>query len=142
HRAWHDDVGEQQIEGVAAVDDRQGLDGAGHRDGLIAEALDLGCNRFAHELVVLDHKNGLGAALDQWRRGSRLDGLLQSGGARQVELDGRTMSLLAVDTDVSSRLLDETIDHAQPEASALADALSREERVENLVADSRRNAGS
>src|SRR5262249_43184995 len=40
------------------------------------------------------------------------------------------------------RLLDETIDHAEPEAGAFADALGREERIEDLVADSGVNAAA
>src|SRR5262249_235755 len=85
---------------------------------------------------------GLDTAFDQWRCSGRLDGLLQRGGARQVELDGRTVSLLAVDIDVPARLLDETIDHAQSKAGALSECLCREKWVENLFADSRRNANA
>ena len=43
------------------------------------------------------------------------------------------MAFLAVDLDMSRRLLDEAVDHAQAEAGALAGALRRKERVEHLV---------
>jgi len=43
------------------------------------------------------------------------------------------VALLAIDLDVAGGLLDESIDHAQAEAGALARALRRKERVEHLV---------
>ena len=42
------------------------------------------------------------------------------------------MSLLAGNLDVSAGLLDEAVDHAQPEARPLADVLRGEERLEDL----------
>src|SRR3979490_2603364 len=50
------------------------------------------------------------------------------------------MALLAVDLDVPGGLLDEAVDHAQPEAGALAGPLGGEERVEHLVEDAGGNA--
>jgi hypothetical protein len=50
--------------------------------------------------------------------------------------------LLAVHVDLPAGLLDEPVDHAQPEAGALAHALGREEWIEDLVADGRRNAAA
>src|SRR5262249_33953467 len=72
--------------------------------------------------------------------GSGLDYLLRLTRARQIQLDRGAVSLLAVDIDVSTRLLDETVDH--PEAGALADPLGGKERIEDLVADARGNAAA
>ena len=52
------------------------------------------------------------------------------------------MAFLAVDLDMPARLLDEAVNHAQPEAGSLADPLCREERLEDLVADCFRNAAA
>src|SRR5215510_13620391 len=41
-RARHDDIGEQQVEGLAALNDRQRLSAARHRNRLVTKALDLG----------------------------------------------------------------------------------------------------
>ena len=54
-------------------------------------------------------------------------------GRRQIELDRGAVADLAVDPDMPARLLDEAVDHAQPEARALADFLGGEERLEHLV---------
>src|SRR5439155_6045810 len=51
HRARHDDVGEQQVEGFAALEDGQRLSAARHRDRLVTEALDLGRDGFANQGV-------------------------------------------------------------------------------------------
>ncbi len=51
------------------------------------------------------------------------------------------MALLAVDHDVPGRLLDKAVDHAQPEAGALAGAFRGEERIEYLVEHRGRDAG-
>src|SRR5437762_12301717 len=58
---------------------------------------------------------------------------------RKVHLDGGAVAFLAVDLDVPGRLLDEAIDHAEPEPGALAGALRGEERIEHLVEDPRGN---
>ena len=57
--------------------------------------------------------------------------LLQSGRARQVDLDGRAVAFLAVDLDVAAGLLDEAVHHAEAEAGALADLLGGEEGLEH-----------
>src|SRR5258708_8023288 len=54
-RARHNDVGEQQIKRLAALDDRQRLSAARHRDRLVTEALDLGRDGFANQRFVLAH---------------------------------------------------------------------------------------
>src|SRR5690242_8545209 len=50
------------------------------------------------------------------------------------------MPFLAIDFDVTARLLDETIDHAQAQACPLANALGGEKRLENLLANCLWNA--
>ena len=52
------------------------------------------------------------------------------------------MAFLAVDLDVSARLLDETEHHAQAKAGALADLLGRKEGFENPFKQRGRNSGA
>ena len=70
------------------------------------------------------------------------DRLRLLGGARQIELDRRAETFLAVDLDVAARLLDEAVHHAQSQPGAFADLLGGEERLEHLVAQRGRNAGA
>src|SRR5207253_933191 len=71
-----------------------------------------------------------------------LRGKRGAGGRQQVHPDRGAVTFLAVELDVTGRLLDEAVDHAQAEAGALARSLRREERVEYLVENTSRNAGA
>jgi len=68
----------------------------------------------------------------------RLGGIVGIGdalliGLRQIERETRAVTDVAFDGDVSTRLLGETEDLAEPQPRALADALGREERLEDPV---------
>src|SRR5439155_2112319 len=79
------------------------------------------------------------ARLDRFARDD-LRGIADVTRARQIDFDRRAVFFLTVNLDVSTRLLDEAVDHAQPEAGSLAHLLGREERLEHLVANRRRDA--
>ena len=57
------------------------------------------------------------------------------GKSRQVAVEGAAPARLAHDLDVAAALLDDPVRAGEPEARALADALGREEGVEDPVAD-------
>ena len=71
-RPGHDDVGEQQIEFAAAVDDGERLGGIGGGQRACSRAPKLRDHVFAHQRIVLDHEDGLVAALDLPPAPSRL----------------------------------------------------------------------
>src|SRR5882724_6469283 len=114
------------------VDNFQSFRGVARFQGDVAKTLDLGDHISAHQRIVLDDQHNLMPTLDA--RGSlRLrGGLIQSGGAWQIDLDRRSVTFLAVNLDMPARLLDEAEHHAETEAGALADFLCREEGVEDL----------
>ena len=105
----------------------------------VAQAAQLLDDAGAHARLVLDHEDTLGAAR---HRTAFLDQqpIRVGFGARQIELDRGSPTDLAVDVDVALRLADEAIDHAEAEATSLADPLGREEGLEHLLEVSRRNA--
>src|SRR5262249_36513094 len=141
-RARHDDVGEQEIDALAAVDHLDRLDGVGSGVRGVAEAAQLRDDVLAHQPVVLDHQDGLAAAFGQSGRHTYGIAVALLAGARQVDLDGRAVTFLAVDLDVAARLLDQPVDHAEAETGALADLLGGEERLEHLVHDGGGNAAA
>ena len=112
HAAGHHDIAEHQIDLRDAFGNRQCVRGVGGLEGQITEAVQLGDDVAAHQRVVLDDENGLAAALRQPRGLDLLDLIGHLAGARQIKPDGGADALLAVDLDVPSRLLDETVDHA------------------------------
>ena len=57
--------------------------------------------------------------------------------ARQVDAEGRALARFAVDVDEAVVLLDDAVDGGQAQARALADALGREERLEDVAPASR-----
>ena len=137
----HDDVGEQEVERRAAIGDGKGFGAVGGRQRLVAEALELCADISAHQFIILDHQDGLVTALDLGALGPR-EFFRRGIGLRQIEAEGRAVALFAVDLDVSARLLDEAVDHAQAEPGALADFLGREERLEHPVDDIGPNSDS
>ena len=64
------------------------------------------------------------------------------GHAWQEKAKRRANSGLAVNADMSARLLDEAEDHAEAEAGALVPAFGREERLKNPMHDLRGHAAS
>src|SRR3954447_17292468 len=123
HDAGHDHVGEKQVDGGDLVDEAQRVGRVGRLQCAVAQALDLGHHIAPHQRIVLDDEDRFVAALDSRRDQCFRRGLLQSRRPRQVDLDGGAMALLAVDLDVSARLLDEAEHHAEAKAGTSADLL-------------------
>src|SRR5213592_3121502 len=86
-----------------------------------------------HLRIVLDEEDGLGTVPDppQLLRRARL---ALAADPRDVDLERRAMAGLAVDKHRAAALLDDAEHRRQPEAGALADALGREERLEDPCA--------
>jgi hypothetical protein len=61
---------------------------------------------------------------------------------RQEDPERGALADFAVDIDEAAGLLDDAVDGGEAEAGALADFLGREERLEDLVADLGRDAGT
>ena len=62
--------------------------------------------------------------------------------ARQEDAERGAFALLGIDIDEAASLLDDAVDRREPEAGALADFLGREERLEDLVDDIRRDTSA
>jgi hypothetical protein len=60
--------------------------------------------------------------------------------ARQVDAESGALAHFGFGIDIAARLLDDAIDHRQPEPGALADILGGEERLENLFHHLRRDS--
>ena len=58
----------------------------------------------------------------------------------QIDDEARALADLGIGEDEAARLLDDAVDGRQPEAGPLPHLLGREERLENLAEDARRNA--
>ena len=134
-------VNSRSTEGVVSMICK-GFGGVGRLERGVAEAFDLGHHIAAHQRVVLDDEDGLGAALDVGGNRGFGGGLVQSRRARQVHLDRGAVAFLAVDLDVPARLLDEAEHHAQTKAGALADLLGGEEGIEHLFQVCGRDPGA
>ncbi len=104
--------------------------------------MQLGVDVGAHQRIVLHHQDRLAAAFHLGRRWLCRDLLRRGIRLRQIELEGRAKTLLAVKLDVAAGLLDEAVDHAQPEPGSLAHTLGRKERIEHPVADRLGNSGA
>jgi hypothetical protein len=96
----------------------------------VAIALQDAAGERPNRLIVFDEENGLGAAGSGWHGGSgRADDRLH---ARQKDPERRADALRARDLEVAVALLDEPVDHGQPQPAALAWAVGREERLEQM----------
>ena len=93
----------------------------------------------SHQIVVLDDQDGLVAAY-QARLGRLLDRQGDARRLRQVDSHRRAVTFLAVDLDVSMRLFDKSVDHAEAEARPLIDVLGGEKGFEHIVQDRGGNA--
>jgi len=132
--ARHDEVGEDQVDRLAAREPGHGGGRIGNGVDAIAELGERLLRRPAHPGIVLDQQHALAAAR-QFRRRRFGTGvrLRRHVGARQVDLDARAVAELAVYLHVAVRLLDEAIDHGEAEAAALADRLGGEEGFEDVL---------
>ena len=98
--AGHDYVGEEQVDGPDGIDNLQGFGGIGRLERGVAETRDLGHDVSAHQRIVFDDEDDFITALDSRRYQRLRGGLVQSGCARQVHLDGSAVAFLAVDLDI------------------------------------------
>ena len=116
HLARHDHVGEHEVDPLAALkklDCRLGVLGF---ENAVTYLFELPHDDLAHFAIVLDGQHGHARPGDGTCRRAAprardvFRGLL---GARQIEAHGRTVTDLAVNFDVPSRLLDEAEHHGQ-----------------------------
>src|SRR5215471_14305716 len=106
HAPGDDYVGEKQIDTFRTIDDRQSLDRVAGGQRVVPETADLRDDVFADQCIVLDNQDGFVAMFakgDDSFGSRRRDAF----GLRQVKFDRRAVALLAVDLDMSVRLLDE-----------------------------------
>ena len=73
-------------------------------------------------------------------RSIQIDRILQ--GPRQIKLDGRALSHLAVDAEMTTALLGEAVDHGKSQAGSLSDRLGGEEWIDRFGHHVRRHPGS
>src|SRR5207237_10366650 len=106
----------------------------------VAQCLDLSRHGTPQRGVVLDRQYRFAAARRKRRRQVLLADPRARACARQIEAQGRADAGLAIEVDVTARLLDEAEHHAEPEPGPLAALLRRIERVENAPEDVRRDA--
>ncbi len=98
YAAGHDDIGEQQIEGLTAFhifERRTPIGGCGRA---IAQVMQLRDHEAAHQSVILHYQDGFAGA-SGWLN-HRNERFSPSAGCGQVQLDRRAVAFLAVDLDV------------------------------------------
>src|SRR5882672_3379629 len=136
NRAWHHDVGEQEVDRLIALNHLQRDVRIACLDGAIAQRLYLRDHGPAHHVVVVDHQNCFlliaGHGLLSRHQCRCLD-LHESSGAWKEYAEGRSLADLAGDLDLAFHLLDETIDHAEAKTGSPANLLGREERIEDSL---------
>src|SRR6267142_4118820 len=133
HAPGHDYVGEQQLDALSTIDDRQPFGGIAGGQRVVPETADLRHDIFADQRVVLDNQDGFVAVYAPGDASFGGRGVRDTGGQRQVKLHGGAVARFAVDLDLFVRLLDEAVDHAETKPRSLADVLGGEERFKHLV---------
>src|SRR3546814_19731628 len=110
----------------------------------MAKVAELGGGEPGDSGIVLDDKNRLaaGLALAGSRGRGRRNRHLWRLRARKVQPDRRPMPELAVDFQMSARLLGEAVDHAEPEPTPFSGFLGGEEGLERTFGDPRRDRKS
>src|ERR1700759_3499540 len=117
-------------------DERECLHRVGRGQGRISERLDLRDDVIADQRIVFHNKDGFVTTERRFVRRQVMRPEAVARGAWQVHLHRRAVAFLAVDFDMATRLLDETINHAEPKSGALADFFRGEEWIEHLVENS------
>ncbi len=133
HASGHDHIGEQQIDAFRTIDNRQRLGGIAGGQCVVTKTADLRHDVFADQRVVLDNQDGLIAAFEFGDASLGGQSVRDARGLRQIKLHGGAVALFAVDPDMSVRLFDEAVDHAETEPRSLSDLLGGEERFKHLV---------
>ena len=98
----------------------------------IALALEHLSRETAHDVLVFDEQDGLRPDRRGLHRRDGLGGLLVR--AREDDAELRAGAGGALHADLAARLLDDPVDHREPETGALADGLRAEERLEDARA--------
>src|SRR5260221_104387 len=131
-RLGHDDVAHEQMDrALISVGPLRGLARIARLDHVISVMLERHARQPSHGIVVLHEQQRLRALLAS-RLARRCDGrCVRPRHARKVYLEGRTLSGLAVDHDVSAALLDDAVHRREPQSGSAASALGREEGFED-----------
>ena len=111
HRTRHDHVGEQKIQRRTLIDELQRFGSIARHQRRVTEALELAGDEVSHEGIVLDDQDSFLSALDRRCR-HNFEYLICLARLRQIDLDRRPLPLFAVNLDMSSGLLHESVDHA------------------------------
>ena len=133
HRRHHD-VAEQQMDllPVGAQNPQRLVAMAGF-EHMVAVAFEDRTGHGSHLRLILGQQNRLGARKPNVR-GRDCALAFGLGRAREVDLERRAVHRLAIHLDGSAALSDDPVDGGQAQASTLAAALGREERLEDLCA--------
>src|SRR5579871_2606813 len=133
--AGHDDVGQKKMDdGFVRDGNLHGNGAIGGFDDFVALLLEILTGEITKVGFVFDEKNGLVSGLDFLKLldGSDLShGFSHGGDAREVNFEGGATPDFAVDPNVSTALLDDSVDGGESEARALR-SFRGEERFEDV----------
>src|SRR5262249_11862455 len=127
----HDDVGDEQRNRLLALfADEQRLAAVGRLDHVIAEPAQDLARQPANALIVLGDQDGL-IPSPSIHRDRQLDVGHDFVDAWQIDLKRRSPPELAVDPYPAAALLDDAVDHREPQTGPFARLLRGEERLED-----------
>src|ERR1700761_9308246 len=140
-RARHHDVGEHQVDRDAAIDDNKCARRISRLDYTVAEFGEHRDRDLANLIVILNHEDGFLAAanLAEWSPDQSVFACHLS---REVTLHSGSGTYFAVDFDVPAGLLEEAVNHGEPQSRALVLRLGCEEWLIDPFQDVRRNTGA
>ncbi|KAF1854083.1 hypothetical protein Lal_00005300 [Lupinus albus] len=142
-QAGHHDVGDQQRQPVDLLHQFRRLVAARRLHHREAEIDQLLAHHLPDIVIVLRHQRQLTGPASGLRLCRCRFGLLQAGyrfGTRQQQGDGGSLPPPAVDAQIAARLLDEAVDHRQPQAGT--EGLGREEGLHRAGQRLRRETGA
>src|SRR5258707_969593 len=125
----HDDVGEEQVDRLVALEDRHRLDAVIGDEDAIAEIAQRRHRDIEHVGIVLDDQHRFRSFRLHPRPGG-LDLRCRPCRHRQIDRDRRAAADLAGDLDGTAALAHEPIELAKAKPAAFADLLGRVERLE------------
>src|SRR3546814_8943545 len=96
----------------------------------------------AYIVVVLDQRDAFGSGREGDARGIRVGPRILPFRFGQVDLHCRPVANFRIDLQVALRLFDETVNHAEAEAAALAHGLRGEKGFERLLYNLARHSRS
>src|SRR2546428_11166913 len=113
-----------------ALTDREGLVAMTRLEHRVAVGLENISRELPDCLLVLHQQNGLTALGHVSQQSARLHGVGRTVNARQVDFERRALTELAVDADVATALLHDSVDGRQTQPCPLAGPLAGEEGFE------------